>query len=151
MVVGKDRNSSDQIKSYLSLLGRAACLRVSPLPLYFTIFCPGHLSLQGKEPLEIVKKQKKCTCALVSHAVLLLSTILYKRAVPAVRTTPSASERPREHVPEAASSQQQQQQHVAEGGLVSPTCCSAVSVKRRTESSVFDISPSSDILRHSAG
>lgn len=77
-----------------------------------------------------------------------LSTILYKLTVPAVRTTDDAErKRPREHVPEAASSQQ----HVAEGGLVSPSCCSAVTVtvKRRTEHSVFDISLSTDILRHS--
>lgn len=62
--VGKDRNLSDQIKSYLSLFwGRTACLRVSLRPTYFTIARLPWIPLAGrKEPLEIVKK--KCTCAV---------------------------------------------------------------------------------------
>lgn len=92
--------------------------------------------------------RKKCTCAIWSCTWDCRLYCTYKLTVPAVRTTDDAERRrPREHVPEAASSQQ----HVAEGGLVSPSCCSAVTVtvKRRTEHSVFDISLSTDILRHS--
>jgi hypothetical protein len=131
--VGKDRNLSDQIKSYLSLFwGRAACLRVSLRPTYFTIARLPWIPLAGgRNRWRSVKK--KCTCA-----VGLARTWYYRRqvecTVPAVRkTTPSLKgTRTRGCQQRAASTSLE--------GLVSPSTGAAVTVKRRTEYSVFDIS-----------
>ena len=131
--VGKDRNLSDQIKSYLSLFwGRAACLRVSLRPTYFTIARLPWISACRKEGTAGDREEEvHVRCWSCTHVVL--STLL-KCTVPAVRkTTPSLrGTRTRGCQQRAASTSLE--------GLVSPSTGAAVTVKRRTEYSVFDIS-----------
>jgi hypothetical protein len=115
-------------------------------PCFTTTYILHHRSLavdiacRRKKPLEIVKK--KCTCA-----VGLARTWYCRRwkctTVPAVRTTTPSLKGTRTR------GCQQRAASTSLEGLVGPSTGAAVTVKRRTEHSVFDISLSADILRHS--